>query len=151
MYIRFKHSQLKLVEPYTEEEFKSYFQCRWEILRKPWNQPKGSEIDDKENVSLHVMAIEKNDIIGVGRLTILPDQKGQIRYMGVKENMQGKKVGSKILTYLEKEAQKLNITEIMLNARENAVPFYKSNGYNEKGKSYLLWDEIQHFEMTKTL
>ncbi len=142
---------MKLSEPYTEEEFKSYFKCRWEILRKPWDQPKGSEIDDKENVSLHVMAIEKNEIVGVGRLTILPDHQGQIRYMGVKDHMRGKKVGSKILSYLETEATKLKINKIFLHARENAVNFYESNGYKNKEKSYLLWDEIQHYKLSKTI
>ena len=31
--------------PQTEEELERYYQFRWEMLRKPLHQPKGSERD----------------------------------------------------------------------------------------------------------
>ena len=31
--------------PQTEEELEAYYQFRWEMLRKPLHQPKGSERD----------------------------------------------------------------------------------------------------------
>ena len=37
---------MKVLEPKTKEDFKKYYDLRWRILRKPWNQPRGSE---KEN------------------------------------------------------------------------------------------------------
>jgi predicted GNAT family N-acyltransferase len=38
---------------------------------------------------------------------------------------------------------------MILEARENAVPFYKSLGYEILKKSYLLFGEIQHYTMHK--
>ena len=52
-------------EPKTKEEFDSYHNLIWKLLRKPWNQPKGSEIDDLEDESFHFIAICKNKIVGV--------------------------------------------------------------------------------------
>ena len=40
---------------------------------------------------------------------------------------------------------------VVLEARENAVPFYESLGYSMIEKSYLLFGEIQHFRMKKAL
>ena len=31
---------IRIIHPDTEEEFEKYHLLRWEILRKPWNQPK---------------------------------------------------------------------------------------------------------------
>ena len=41
--------------------------------------------------------------------------------------------------------------EMVLEARENAVPFYKSLGYHIEQESYLLFGEIQHYRMKKAL
>ena len=35
--------------PSTEKEFERYRDLRWGILRAPWNQPKGSEVDELES------------------------------------------------------------------------------------------------------
>ena len=47
-------NNINIKEPVTEEEFEQYYILRWRILRQPWNQPRGSEKDDKENKSIHI-------------------------------------------------------------------------------------------------
>ena len=142
---------MKLVEPYTPEEFKSYFKARWELLRKPQGFPKGSEIDDFENISIHVMATEKKEILGVGRLTYFNNGEGQIRYMGVRSESQNKFIGSKILQYLENEARNLDLKKIYLNSRENAISFYSHNGFQEAGQHFKGFADIIHVRMEKKL
>lgn len=144
-----KHIQL--IIPYSPEEFRSYYQARWEILRKPLGQPKGSEVDNAENISIHVMVVAGKDIVGVGRLTYLPKKEGQIRYMGVRDELKHGGIGSKILKFLEKEAKKLEIHYIFLNARESALEFYKKNGYEEEDKPFKGTGDIMHTKMSKTL
>lgn len=39
--------------PQTEEELESYYQFRWEMLRKPLHQPKGSERDAWDAMAHH--------------------------------------------------------------------------------------------------
>jgi predicted GNAT family N-acyltransferase len=55
------------------------------------------------------------------------------------------------MSYLEKVAMEKGWQEIILEARENAVPFYESIGYSIIEKSYLLFGEIQHYRMKKAL
>jgi N-acetylglutamate synthase-like GNAT family acetyltransferase len=140
---------LKIAEPYSPEEYKKYFNARWEILRKPLGFPKGSEIDDSENISLHIMAVEAEEVAGVGRLTYYPNGEGQIRYMGVSDKFRNQKVGTSILEYLEKEAKKMGLTKIFLNARENALLFYSKLGYRAKGKPFEGVGGISHTKMIK--
>ena len=54
-------------------------------------------------------------------------------------------------TLLSKEPVTRHRLEIILNARENAVNFYKNSGYEVIRETYILFDKIQHFEMKKVL
>ncbi len=142
---------MEIKEPYHPEEFTAYFEARWKLLRKPWGLPKGSEIDDFENISLHVMAVDGGEIHGVGRLTYFPSLEGQVRFMGVGEKFRNKNVGTLILEYLENEAKKMGLKSIFLNSRDNAVDFYKSNGYKKTGKAYNGFADIKHIKMSKKI
>ncbi|MFM7768535.1 MAG: GNAT family N-acetyltransferase, partial [Bacteroidota bacterium] len=89
--------------------------------------------------------------IGTARLQWLDENRGQLRYMAVAENYQGKGIGRQLLQKAEKQAATLGMKSIFLQARENAVPFYKANGYQILEKTFVLYDEIQHFSMEKQL
>ena len=142
---------MEIKEPYTPAEFKQYFHARWEILRKPWDHPEGSEIDNNENISLHAMAVDNEKILGVGRLTYFRSGEGQIRFMGVRNEHQGKQVGKSLLEYLENEARNMGLKKIFLNARENVLDFYKKMGYKSNGKAYEGFAGIMHTKMVKKL
>lgn len=137
--------------PKSPEEFDAYFQLRWETLREPWGQPRGSERGDDEDESFHLMAIENERVFGVGRIHAIDDKLMQIRYMGVAEKARGRGVGRGLIAGLEAHALASGAHTIQLNARENAVPFYEANGYRIVEKSSLLWGEIQHFLMSRDL
>ena len=143
---------MQIKQPETDEELKQYFHFRWKLLRKPWNEPEGSEKDDIEDECFHVMVCEKNNqCIGVGRLQFNTETEAQIRYMAVAIEHERKGIGKKIIDALENEAKEKNITSIILDAREPAVGFYEKLGYVKKEKTYLLFDSIQHYRMEKLL
>src|SRR5436190_13389160 len=120
----------KLIEPQTPDELDKYYQLRWEVLRRDWNRPKGSEKDDGEEGAIHAMIIDENDqAIAVCRLQLPDKTTGQIRSMGVKAEDRGKGYGSIIISYLEHSAKAKGIDKIFLDARDNAVPFYERMGY----------------------
>jgi ribosomal protein S18 acetylase RimI-like enzyme len=145
-------STFRVVEPQSKEEFDSYFQLRWEVLRKPWNQPKGSERDELDSIAIHRMILdEDNNPIGVGMILINLNDVAQIRFMGIKSEYQGMNLGNTIIGKLELLARNKKLSKIILHSRENAVKFYEKNGFIVIEKSYLLFDEIQHFLMEKTL
>ncbi len=140
-----------LLEPSTESEFDAYFRLRYEVLRKPWGQAAGSEADPTDSTSIHTLILHGKRAAGVCRLHFNHAEEAQIRYMGVDESFRGKGLGTAMLNYLETKARQRGARRIMLHARENAIPFYRKQGYEMTGKSYLLFDTIQHFKMEKEI
>lgn len=138
--------------PVTPEEFEKYFDLRWRMLREPWQQPRGSERDELEDTSHHLMVCDDTgQILGAGRLHAASPLQGQIRYMAVANHYQGQGVGSLLLNALEHSARENHFRSIVLHARENALPFYLHHGYTQLEKSHLLYNSIQHYKMIKHL
>lgn len=135
--------------PITQDDWESYYRLRFTILRAPWNQPLGSEVLADEMEAIHAMVIENDQIIGVARMHQSGENQGQVRCVAVAAEAQGKGVGKAIMLHLEEKAKEMGMREIVLEARENAVPFYKSMGYVIEKESYLLFGEIQHYRMKK--
>ena len=146
-----KSLTIQLKQPQSKDEFERYYELRWRILRAPWDEPRGSEVDNIEDRCFHIMVTNNDKVIGVGRLQYNSDNEAQIRYMAVDDNHEGNGVGSCIVDALEQEARRTERSLIVLDAREPAVGFYKKLGYEVKQKSYLLFDEIQHYQMIKNL
>ncbi len=135
----------------NQNQIDAIIDLRYDILRKPWNQPKETSTDGMEDSALNAFIEDDGKTIACGRLQDNGSRVGQIRYMAVNENYQGKGLGKLIVTKLEEEALKINLHSIELQARENALKFYKSQGYIVKETSFKLWDIIQHYLMTKEL
>ena len=143
---------MRIIEPKTVDELEKYYTLRYEILRKPWDQPYSSTKDEWEDQSIHVLTLnENNEAVACGRLQLNSKEEGQIRSMAVRTDMQGKGFGKQIINFIESKALQLNLTTITLDARINAVKFYERNGYIVVGESYLLFGVIQHFRMKKEL
>ena len=70
--------------------------------------------------------------------------------MAVSNTIQRKCLVSEIVSALETIARKKGIQEIVLNARENAISFYLSMGYEETGP-YESGTGIPHITMRKKL
>jgi predicted GNAT family N-acyltransferase len=141
-----------LITPTTAQHWQAYYALRFSVLREPWNQPHGSEVLQDEATAIHVMAVTQDEkVLGVARMHESGAQQGQVRCVAVATDQQGKGIGKLIMSYLEMVAKEKGWREIVLEARENAVPFYESLGYSKKEKSYLLFGEIQHYRMKKAL
>jgi ribosomal protein S18 acetylase RimI-like enzyme len=141
-----------ICQPTSSKDFELYYDLRWRILRKPWNQPKGSEKDELEDKSIHLMVCNEDRIpIGIGRAHFNSDEEAQIRYMAVEEEWQGKGIGKMILSYLEGKIKGKGAKSIVLNARDIAIKFYEKNGYEIVKEAHTLFDVIPHYKMRKIL
>ena len=144
--------KFQIIIPENNKDIQSYYKLRFEVLRKPWGQHENTVRDEWENQSLHVLMIDENgEAVATGRLQFNSDNEGQIRSMAVKEKFRGKGLGTLVLKFLEEKAKEGKFTIIVLDARDNAVDFYKKNGYKVEGNSYTLFDVIPHFRMTKKI
>ena len=107
--------------------------------------------DNLEEASIHLMGVTfEGKILACGRLHLNTSCEAQIRYMGVCKDFRRSGIGSKMLKKLEDNAIKQGANQIILNARENAVPFYKSLGYFEVGP-YESDIQIPHLRMEKKI
>jgi ribosomal protein S18 acetylase RimI-like enzyme len=139
--------------PHTQSEWEQYYDLRFTVLREPWGQLKGSEVLTDEDQADHAMAVDNqsNKILGVARMQTNTPTQGQVRCVAVSPEVQGRGVGKLLMSYLENVAQQKGFQEIILDARENAVKFYLSIGYEIIGDSYLLFGIIPHVKMRKSL
>jgi N-acetylglutamate synthase-like GNAT family acetyltransferase len=145
-------SDFQVFHPTTPEEFEAYFDLRWRILRAPWHQPRGSELDEFEDQAQHI-AIRSHSglLLGVARLHYPDNDVAQIRYMAVKENHQGQGIGNTLYHHLESHARSINIKNIIANARISVVGFYEQHGFVVIGDGPTLFDKIEHKLMHKVL
>ncbi|CAA6822975.1 MAG: Unknown protein [uncultured Thiotrichaceae bacterium] len=137
-----------VIEPATEAQWQAYYDLRWQVLREPWGQPRGSERDELEAEAVHRAVVHNQHIIAVGRLHYIDETTGQIRYMAVAPKYHRKGVASLLLRSLEEASLCKTIT---LNSRESACGFYQNNGYTLGSETHTLYGEIRHFEMHKEL
>jgi predicted N-acetyltransferase YhbS len=138
--------------PQNETEWQAYYALRYEVLRAPWGQAKGSEQTPDEALHQHFAFFnDGSQIIGVGRLDQIDAHKAQIRFMAVDAAQQNKGIGKCLIHYMETEAKQKGNQQIILHAREVALPFYQKLGYHLDNPSHLLFGEIQHFLMHKLI
>lgn len=138
--------------PQNETEWQAYYALRYEVLRAPWGQAKGSEQTPDEALHQHFAFFnDGSQIIAVGRLDQIDAQTAQIRFMAVDAPYQSKGIGKCLIHFMETEAKQKGTQQIILHAREVALPFYQKLGYHLDNPSHLLFGEIQHFLMHKLI
>ena len=135
--------------PLSESDFEKYYKLRWRILRKPWGQPKGSELNERDADAFHILAELENNVIGVGCIHEIEKGVGRIRFMGVDDDYRNQGIGETIVKLLEQHAKSQNWLKIKLFAREIAILFYQNIGYNIIGDGELLFGVIKHKIMEK--
>lgn len=137
--------------PAGAAEWDEYFRLRWEWLREPWGQPRGSERDEHEEQAHHLLAERDGEIVGIGRIHPLGGGEWQIRYMAVREDSRGRGVGREILTGLLVFARELGAERVVLNARDEAAGFYAKAGFRVIGEGPLMFGEIRHWRMERRM
>lgn len=140
------------VSPQTEAEWDSYFDLRWRVLRAPWDQPRGSEKDDREETSEHLMIVGPDSRpLAIGRLQFNTAAEAQVRFMAVEPQAQGQGLGGCILREFEKRARAAGASSIVLNARDDAQRFYQRHGFAAVGAAPTIFDAVKHVRMRKDL
>jgi len=147
-----QHFELALVEPRSDIDWERYFDLRWRVLRAPWQQPKGSEQDDREADSVHLMLCDASRMpLAVGRVHLNTPLQAQVRFMAVDSTATRQGLGTILLAALESRATQIGARSIVLNAREQAIPFYRKHGYVVTGEAPVMFGSVLHVRMAKEL
>lgn len=126
---------INIVSPKTHEDFKTYYDLRFRVLRKPWGLPKGTEKDDFEPISKHFMAVDGENARIVGVIKLMEKEKGVgwFSHMAVEDAYQNKGVGKLLLTFIEEEAKRDGYAILGCMARLNATEYFAKAGYEIRG------------------
>jgi N-acetylglutamate synthase-like GNAT family acetyltransferase len=104
---------------------------RQKILREPLGlilSPADLKLEDSD---IHLVALFGEIVIACLFLHRISPDVLKMRQVAVDCELQGRGVGKRLVAYSETLAMKNNFSEMILSAREGAVPFYKSMGYEE--------------------
>lgn len=142
--------QYTIIQPTTADELDAYFQLRWEVLRKPFKRPKGSEQDEYDQVSEHCMLVdEARAVVGIGRLHFNSPEEAQIRFMVVKPDLQGEGHGVRIIQHLELRARDQGATRVIINSRDTTLGFYLKCGYELKEEADTVNNPMAEHQLVK--
>lgn len=143
--------EIEIRSPKTDVEWLAYYDLRYRVLRKPLNQPLGSEKNEGDSSGEHFALYENGTIKAIARLDISEPQIAQVRFVAVETSTQGKGFGKRIMQAVEEKAKKDGNEKMILHARDYAVKFYENLNYTLIEKSYKLFDILQHYLMEKKL
>lgn len=122
-------------------------ELRNKILLRPIGIP-DHEWEMHDEISWHFVAVENDTVIGC--VVLVPKNKvqtkTQLMQMAVETNQQGKGVGKLLVKELLSFSRLKGINEIVCHARDNAVPFYLSLGFQIYDDPFVEVG-IQHFHM----
>ena len=142
---------IEIRKPNSEKEWLDYYDLRYRILRKPLNQPLGSEKNEGDEAGIHFALYKNNVLKAIARLDLQENKVAQVRFVAVEENQQGFGFGKKIMQEIENYCKEIAREKIILHARDYAVDFYLKLHFKVVEKSYKLFDVLQHFLMEKQL
>ena len=156
-----------------------YYDCRYAVLRQPLGFPRGAEILEDDNQAIHAWVEDSGKVVAVGRAHLIPkesdgsqaDHAGpgaahcpafgplvsggprpaiQIRQMGTLNSHRRKGYAAKVLSQLEKSSVELLSASVgFLQAREIAIPFYQSQGWEIIDDPYEIVGIGPHRSMMK--
>lgn len=124
-------------EPQPQELDEMYL-LRWEINRKPFGLPKGTEVDEHKASSYKVIALDDttNKIVGSARLIVREDNVGEVNFVGVHESYRSQGIGERLMEYLHEKAKSLGVKKILVDARKTAEKFYQKLGYESLEETF---------------
>ena len=132
---------------YGSDEHKAAINLRKEVL---YEARRISPKDYNEQEDHIQIAGFDNDTI-IATCSLVPDgEHCRMRYVAIKENIQGGGIGSKMLMFFEEQARAKEFKSIYCHARDTAINFYSKNGYKTEGEMFEQVT-IPHIKMRKIL
>lgn len=135
---------------YGSVEYAESLRLRNEVLRRPLGMDLANDDLSGDVGALHIGAFAGERLVGILLLRTVGEGVLQMKQVAVDESLRGQSVGRKIVEYAETLAAAQGCAEIVLHAREVAVPFYEKLGYAREEERF---EEIgiPHYVMNKKL
>ena len=141
---------IKSFSDLTKEELYNILSLRSEVFIVEQNCVY-QDIDQKDQLALHVFLKKNNQIIAYTRIFKPNDyfKYSSIGRVVVLKKERGSKIGRQIMKFSIKKIEEIfNETKIKISAQKHLIPFYKKLGFTTIGEEYLE-DGIPHIAMIK--
>lgn len=141
---------IKSFSDLTKEELYNILSLRSEVFIVEQNCVY-QDIDQKDQLALHVFLKKNNQIIAYTRIFKPNDyfKYSSIGRVVVLKNERGSKIGSQIMNFSIKKIEEIfNEKKIKISAQKHLINFYKKLGFLVIGDEYLE-DGIPHIAMVK--
>jgi predicted GNAT family N-acyltransferase len=144
-----EHIEIKTIV-HDSPGYEAEVRLRYLILRQPLGLSFPTEQLCAEADSHHIGYYIDGKLVGCLVLKPINDKQIQMTQVAVDENIQGRGVGRRMVKYSEDFAKRFGFQEMVLHARETAVPFYEMLSYNKVGDCFTEVT-IPHWGMVKAL
>ena len=125
-------------------------ELRDRLLRAPLGLTFSSEDLAAESAELHFALVDDVQVRACAVIVPMSSGEAKLRQMAVHEDHQRQGLGSSLIRQIEIAIYKQGFKKIQLNAREQAVPFYRGMGYQTAGDRFMEVG-IGHWKMHRDL
>jgi len=149
--VRLPADRLELREiAYDSADYDASVSLRVRVLRTPLGLHPGPEERPAEARLRHLGAFEDGVLVACLMLEELGDGKIKMRQVAVDFPQQRSGLGTRLVHFSEDVARAAGQREMVLNAREKAIPFYERLGYAARGERFVEVT-LPHQEMWRSL
>lgn len=138
------------VAPFGGEKYAQALDLRDRVLRAPLGLSFSAADLAKEDADFHLVATQDERVIACLVLTPLSPDEVKMRQVAVEPDRQGQGIGRLLVEFSESFAAEQGFRRMTLNARDTAVPFYLSQGYELEGEPFVEVT-IPHRRMAKSI
>ena len=135
---------------HNSPEYEAEVTLRSSILRQPLGLSFSPDQLSAEVDSHHIGCYVDGTLVGCVVLKPIDGKQIQMRQVAVDEKVKGRGIGRLMVKYSEEFARERGFQEMVLHARETAVPFYELLGYAKVGDRFTEVT-IPHWVMVRVL
>ena len=129
----------------SEKEIQDALSIRKAVFVEEQQISQELEFDGLDDECIHFVGYSNSDPISAGRLRILNDT-GKVQRICVLKDFRGLDAGKQVMEKIHQTATDHNLSQLVLNAQETAIPFYEKLGYTISS-DYFYEAGIRHAEM----
>ena len=121
---------------YKSKEFEQVINLRFNVLFAPYNKVEKYDYDELDYISLHLVALDKEKVVGYSRITN-DNGLGKITNVVVDSEYAQRGIGFEMMKRHIIKAKECNMNYLHLNSRLDTVNFYKRVGFQCKDDTFV--------------
>ena len=121
---------------YKSKKFEQVVELRFNVLFAPYNKVEKYDYDELDYISLHLVALDKEKVVGYSRITN-DNGLGKITNVVVDSEYAQRGIGFEMMKIHIIKAKECNMNYLHLNSRLDTINFYKKVGFECKDDTFV--------------